>query len=159
MGRKMPTRSPARTPSARRPAAKRRGHVVHATAHPPCGPGDAARRVEHALVGRLPHDAEIAVDGAPEAIEVFDRPAVQRREVAVAVLLGEAAQPAAGEIPLGRTPGDVHTATRARSGARFAPLRVRSPQSVYSTLSAYWSALVTPVLHRVTFRKYSRPAA
>src|SRR6266566_3434971 len=28
--------------------------------------------------------------------------------------------------------------------------------SVYSALSAYWSALVTPVLHRVTLRKYSR---
>src|SRR5439155_1756067 len=139
--------------------AERRGHVVQATAEPPRGPGDAARRVEHALVGRLPYDAKIALDRAPEALEVVDRPAVQRREVAVAGCLGEAAQQAAGEIPLGRTPGDVHAATGARSGARFAPLRARSPQSVYSTLSAYWSALVTPVLHRVTFRKYSKPAA
>src|SRR5205823_15106452 len=69
------------------------------------------------------HQPEIAVHGAPEAFEVVDRPAVQRREVAVAVVLGEAAQPAAGEIALGRTPGDVHAATGARSGARFAPLR------------------------------------
>src|SRR5205823_6444627 len=136
-----------------------RGQVVQATADPPGGPGDAARRVEDALVGRPPHKPEVAVDGAPEAVEVFDRPAVQRREVAVTVLLGEAAQPAAGEIPLRRTPGNVHAATGARSGACFAPLRVRPPQSVYSTLSAYWSALVTPVLHRVTFRKYSKPAA
>src|SRR5256884_9655002 len=55
--------------------AQRRGHVVHATADPPRGPGNAARPVEHPLVGRLPHEAEIAVDGMPEAIEVFDRPA------------------------------------------------------------------------------------
>src|SRR5205814_8467923 len=65
--------------------------------------------------------------GAPEALEVLDRPAVQRREVAMTVLLGEAAQPAAREIPLGRTPGDVHTTNRSRSGARYAPLRARSP--------------------------------
>src|SRR5256884_9129109 len=76
--------------------AQRRGHVVHATADPPRGPGNAARPVEHPLVGRLPHEAEIAVDGMPEAIEVFDRPAGQRGEVAVTVLLGETAQPTAG---------------------------------------------------------------
>src|SRR5438094_4846991 len=101
-----------------------RGHVVQATADPPGGPGDAARRVEDALVGRPPHKPEVAVDGAPEAIEVFDRPAVQRREVAVAVFLGEAAQPAAGEIPLGRTPGDVHATPRL--AAEHASLRCES---------------------------------
>ena len=101
--------------------AQRGRDVVHAAAAPPGGPWDPAPHVEHVLVRDAPDDAEIALGRAPEALEVFGRPALQRRVIAVAVPLGEAPQPASLEIRLARLPRRSHrchvtTAHPCRSG-------------------------------------------
>src|SRR6266849_2219369 len=88
--------------------AQRRRDVVHPAAKPPGGPLDTARGVEHAVVGPAPHQADVAVHGAPTRLLVFDRPTLQRGVIGVAVRFGEAAQPAALEIRLGGGPGDRH---------------------------------------------------
>ena len=79
-------------------------HVVHAPAGPPGRPGDAARVVVDARVVLRPHDAEVALGGAPEAVEVGLRPPQERGVVAVPVALGERAHAAAREVRVGRLP-------------------------------------------------------
>src|SRR5205085_4708911 len=88
--------------------AQRGRDVVHAAAAPPGGPWDPAPHVEHVLVRDAPDDAEIALGRAPETLEVFGRPALQRRVIAVAVPLGEAPQPASLEIRLAWFPRRSH---------------------------------------------------
>ncbi len=94
---------------ARRIVAQRRCDEVHSAAEPPGGPGDAAGRIEHAVVRLLPNQSEVTLHCAPEALQIFDGPAVQRGKILVAVGRGELTQPAAREVALGGGPGEHHS--------------------------------------------------
>src|SRR6266550_2179985 len=94
---------------ARRIVAQCRCDEVHSAAEPPGGPGDAAGRIVHAVVRLLPNQSEVTLHCAPEALQIFDGPPVQRGKVLVAVGRGELTQPAAREVALGGGPGERHS--------------------------------------------------
>ena len=72
------------------------GRQIHAPAHEPARPLDAARGVHHLLVRRGPRPAEVANDGAPVPLEILDGAALKILEGGEAVRAHEARDPRAG---------------------------------------------------------------